>query len=106
MDERRAAQRFPMRIPLRVRCQGDELPGFTRDISTRGVFFLLEDESQPKINEDVEFIITFPPEVTLTTSLRVRCNARIVRALKTWPNQVGIAAEIHHYQFLHAAADA
>jgi len=106
MDERRAAQRFPMRIPLRVRFQSGEAPGFTRDISTRGVFFLVEDETQPKINEDVEFIITFPPEITLTTSLRVRCNARVVRSLKAWPDQVGIAAEIHHYQFLHAATEA
>jgi len=73
----------------------------TRDVSAGGVYFFLE----PDVLEgsSVEFIVTFPPEITLVKSLRVRCTGRIIRVDRSAPERVGIAAEIQRYEFLTSA---
>ncbi len=98
--ERRGATRFEMRLPLTLRVNQTEIPAFTKDVSARGVFFFLE--SQPSVGSQLEFDITFPPEITLSTSLRVRCRGSVVRVAPASPLGVGIAATIHNYEFLNA----
>ncbi len=101
--ERRSAQRLNLRIPLVMKVADGELPAFTRDISARGVSFYLESEPAELRGEEIEFVITFPPEITMSTSLHVRCHARVVRQTRSEIYGVGVAAEINHYEFLSVA---
>lgn len=98
--ERRSATRFQLKLPLTLRLSDREVPAFTSDVSARGVLFytgadLISDSA-------LEFDITFPPEITLSTSLRVRCRGKVVRVIAPSPMGIGIAATIHNYEFLNA----
>ena len=65
--ERRAARRFSMMLPLRVRFSaGDgiaEKPGETRDVSFRGLYFLIE--ANLESGTSIEFVLTLPQQITL-----------------------------------------
>jgi len=99
--DQRGTRRFALRLPVSVRFgeEGGEAVAHTRDVSARGVFFLLD--APLAENSRLEFTLTLPPEVTLTDSIRVRCQGRVVRVDARQPNgKVGIAAVIEHYEFL------
>jgi hypothetical protein len=101
-SDQRGTRRFALRLPVSVRFGeegGGEAVAHTRDVSARGVFFLLD--SPLAEGSRLEFTLTLPPEVTLTDSIRVRCQGRVVRVDPKQPNgKVGIAAVIEHYEFL------
>ncbi len=96
--ERRSATRFQLKLPLTLRSGDRSIQAFTSDVSARGVLFYTDAEWAG--GPQLEFDITFPPEITLSTSLRVRCRGRIVRVLPPSAMGVGIAAAIHNYEFL------
>lgn len=73
----------------------------TRDVSAGGVYFYLDFELAS--GSTVEFVVTFPPEITLVKSLRVRCTGRVIRIDKPVPQGIGVAAEIQRYEFLSTA---
>lgn len=101
-DDRRRMPRFEMQLPLEVdRGNSTPIMAITRDVSAGGVYFFLE----PDIlnSSTVEFIVTFPPEITLVKSLRVRCTGKVIRVDSPTPQGVGVAAEIQRYEFLTTA---
>jgi hypothetical protein len=102
MQERRGIRRFSFQLPTSVRIPESgwkELNARTRDISARGVYIYLEEPVRE--NSKLEFVLTLPPEVTLTDSIRVRCTAQVVRADRDGAGKpVGIAAQITQYVFL------
>ncbi|HXW17358.1 MAG TPA: PilZ domain-containing protein [Candidatus Acidoferrales bacterium] len=103
--ERRSARRFAMSLPLKVRfVVGDgaiEEPGETRDISFRGLYFLIV----PAIEQgsSIEFILTLPQQITLAGDVHIRCYARVVR-VEPRGERRGVAARIERYEFLPAPA--
>jgi hypothetical protein len=99
--EKRVSPRFEMRLPLTLRMEDERIQAFTSDVSNRGVFFYFQGEQQ--FPSALEFDITFPPEITLSTSLRVRCRGNVVRIAAKSSLGVGIAIKIHSYTFLNAS---
>ena len=79
-EERRATQRFQIRLPMIVRW-------------TSG--------------SPVEILLTLPHEITLAGPVKVRCLGRIKRAEVDEPGRIGVVAQIERYEFLrgdeHAA---
>lgn len=69
----------------------------TRDVSARGVYFLLD--SRLAQGDSFEFTLTLPPEVTMTESIEVRCRARVLR-VQNEDGKVGVAAVIERYDFI------
>ena len=80
--ERRAARRFSMMLPLKVRfTAGDDVTekdGETRDVSFRGLYFLIE-PSTPDTGSSIEFVLTLPQQITLAGDVHIRCYARVLR---------------------------
>jgi PilZ domain len=104
-EDRRRMPRFEMQLPLEVdRGGSNTVMAVTRDVSAGGVYFYLE----PDIvnGSTIEFVVTFPPEITLVKSLKVRCTGKIIRMDRSTPQGVGIAAEIQRYEFLTSATNA
>ncbi|HEY1940043.1 MAG TPA: PilZ domain-containing protein [Candidatus Angelobacter sp.] len=98
--EKRTTRRFSLNLPISVKFLDDgnrELAGHTRDVSSRGVFMYLDTEI--KAGDPIEFVMTLPPEITLSNPLRVRCKGRILRVDKSAREQ-GVAAAIDKYDFL------
>ena len=74
--ERRGAQRFEVQLPLAVHFEGRTVPGFTQDLSGRGIFFYAETSAERMLPEGavVELTFTMPSEITLA---------------ETWPCDAG-----------------
>ena len=93
-----------MTLPLTVRTNGPE-GGIeqqvqTRDVSFRGLYFLIDADFEP--GTSIEFILTLPREVTMAGDVHIRCFAQIVR-VEPHNGRRGIAARIDRYEFLPAA---
>lgn len=101
VSERRAARRFSMTLPLAVRSSGvdgvTEQRGRTRDVSFRGLYFLLDAHFEP--GAPIEFVLTLPKEFTLHGDVCIRCTGQVLR-VDPGAGHPGIAARIEHYEFL------
>lgn len=103
--ERRAARRFTMMLPLKVRfTAGDgvmEQAGETRDVSFRGLYFMIE--ASLETGSSIEFVLTLPQQITLAGDVHIRCYARVLR-VEPHNDRRGVAARIERYEFLPASA--
>ena len=98
-QEKRAARRFPLRVPVTVDHDNATQAAQLRDVSARGISFYLE--SAVAQGSHIGFTLTLPPEITLTESIRVRCKGRVVRVEGSNPaGKMAVAAVIDEYEFL------
>ena len=102
--ERRGAQRFEMNLPLAIHFDGRTVPGFTQDLTGRGVFFYAE-TTLPE-GAVVELTFTMPSEITLGENMPVRCRGRVLRASASQDGHSqtgqrnGIAVQLDSYEYL------
>jgi len=121
-NNRRERQRFSKNAPLSVLIGDREIPAYTRDLSNRGVYFYLDLSHSDLVDRDFDFMVKFPPEVTISTYCSILgrgrlvrkenisvtnstyCSilgrGRLVRKENISENLTGIAAEILHYAIL------
>jgi PilZ domain len=101
--ERRASRRFTMTLPLTVRLDGPsgvvEQKGHTRDVSFRGLYFMIDAGFEP--GHQIEFVLTLPKEFTHTGDVHIRCFGQVVRVEEINGHR-GVAARIERYEFLPA----
>ena len=101
--ERRAARRFTMMLPVRLRYPDGagviEKDGETRDVSYRGLFFFTRAEPIP--GSSIEFVLTLPQQITLAGDVRIRCYGRVLR-VESHEGRSGVAARIDRHEFLPA----
>lgn len=102
--ERRAARRFAMNLPVKVRFStGDnvtEKQGETRDVSFRGLYFTME--AGVETGSAIEFVLTLPQQITRAGDVNIRCYARVLR-VEAVDGRRGVAARIERYEFLPAS---
>jgi hypothetical protein len=105
MTERRMARRYDLSLPVNVRLLINREPGshsgHTRDISTRGVYFMMHKELSP--GTELDFTLTLPAEITRGTEVFVRAHGRVVRVDKRRDDDhetVGVAAVIERYDII------
>jgi hypothetical protein len=105
-DERRESQRYKLSVPLTVMVAGREVSAYTRDMSNRGVFFYLAMDDGPLPDRDFEFVAELPPEITLSTCCRIRCQGQAVRTEQISVDMTGVAAKILDYSIVRGPASA
>lgn len=97
--ERRSGQRFQLHLPLMIHVDGKTVPGFTQDVSARGLF--LYTEAALAEGAVVELTFTMPSEITLAESMRVRCRGRVLRSNPPQSGpRTGIVVQLDSYQYL------
>jgi PilZ domain len=101
-QEKRAARRFALRIPVSV-ARGDDSnfneSAEIRDVSARGICLYLD--SPIAQGSPIGFTLTLPPEITLTESIRVQCKGHVVRLEDSMEEgKMAVAAVIEEYEFL------
>src|SRR5258708_10643882 len=84
--ERRIGQRFAFNLPVSLRevATAAEGLGFTQDLSSRGAFLFTDMALSEGAN--IELTLKMPSEITLGESMRVRCQARVLRIVKPIDN--------------------
>ena len=93
-----------MTLPLTVRSNepgAGERKGQTRDVSFRGLYFLIE--ANLESGSSIEFVLTLPQQITLAGDVHIRCYARVLR-VDSHNGRRGVAAQIERYEFLPALA--
>ena len=78
-----------------------EQRGQTRDVSFRGLYFLIDARFDP--GAEIEFVLTLPKEITLAGDVHIRCFGQVLR-VEDHNGRRGIAARIERYEFLPAQA--
>jgi len=95
--DRREGNRFTINAPLFVIDGKQEISGFTRDLSNRGIYFYLDLATHSLPAGDLEFVVELPPEITLYMGCLIRCQGRVLRTDRTSMQLAGVAAEILRY---------
>ena len=107
LSDRREARRFSMNLPVRVlvnNVNGPELKANTRDVSYRGLYFLVEAPFENGSEND--FILTLPAQIISAGDVNIRCHGHVVRVENDDHGKTGIAAKIEKYEFIPARASA
>jgi PilZ domain len=97
-SERRLRQRVPVRVPVKVRHEGSEHQGFTRDLSSSGIF--LYSESEMKAGSKLELVIMLPPGLGFGSGGWTLCEASVIRVEKSDGKGMGIAATLDRIELL------
>jgi PilZ domain len=96
--ERRSRERMPVRVPVKVRHEGCEYAGLTRDLSFSGIF--LYSESGMKAGSKLELVIMLPPGLGLGPGGWTLCEASVVRVEESEGKGMGVAATIDRIELL------
>lgn len=100
--ERRKWPRFAVRVPLVVVTGDHSISGYSRDVSGGGVYFYMNASDGAMIDQDFDFMLKLPPEITFSTWSSIRGSARLVRKDAEPKDSAGIAAEILQYSIVRA----
>lgn len=104
MTERRTARRYDLSLPVIIRIPVERESarnGKTRDISTRGVYFTVEQDLNA--GAELDITLTLPSEVTRGSEVFIRAMGKVVRVEKRPENgstRVGVAAVIERYEII------
>jgi c-di-GMP-binding flagellar brake protein YcgR len=105
MSERRTARRYDLTLPVSIRFNADSVisrqDGRTRDISTRGLYFVITQDLQA--GSELDITLTLPAEITHGTDVLVRAQGKVVRVeprLEDGESRMGIAAVIERYDIM------
>lgn len=105
MTERRAVRRYDLSLPVIIRVpinrETNARNGRTRDISTRGVYFIIDEELSA--GAEVDITLTLPAEITRGTEVFVRAQGKVVRVEKKPQDgieRLGVAAVIERYDII------
>jgi len=81
MKDRRTARRYDLSLPVIVRAADDKeaasLTGKTRDISSRGVYFTVDNNLSAGVELDLTIIL--PAKVTGGTEVFIKATGKVVR---------------------------
>jgi c-di-GMP-binding flagellar brake protein YcgR len=109
MTERRTARRYDLSLPVIIRVpteqQVDSQEGKTRDISTRGLYFVIEQDLSA--GSELDITLTLPAEITHGTEVFVRALGKVVRVERRMEDstvRLGVAAVIERYDIIRGEA--
>jgi c-di-GMP-binding flagellar brake protein YcgR len=105
MTERRTARRYDLTLPISIRFAAESMvsrqEGKTRDISTRGLYFVVPKDMEA--GSDLDIMLTLPAEVTHGGDVFVRAQGKVVRLeprIEDGESRLGVAAIIERYDII------
>ena len=107
MTERRTTRRYDLTLPVSIRFAAETLvtrqDGRTRDISTRGLYFVVTKDLEA--GSDLDITLTLPAEITHGGDVLVRAQGKVVRVerrLEDGESRLGVAAVIERYDIIRS----
>jgi c-di-GMP-binding flagellar brake protein YcgR len=105
MTERRNARRYDLTLPIIVRMPTeraiDTKNGKTRDISTRGLYFVIDQSLEA--GSALDITLTLPGEITHGSDVFIRATGKVVRIerkMEDGTTRMGVAAVIERYDII------
>ena len=105
MTERRTARRYDLTLPISIRFAAEKIigrqDGRTRDISIRGLYFVIDKDVDA--GSELDITLTLPAEITHGTDVYVRAQGKVVRVerrVEEGEPRLGVAAVIERYDII------
>jgi len=109
MTERRTARRYDLSLPIIIRVPAERMldsqQGKTRDISTRGLYFVVDENMES--GSQLDITLTLPAEITHGSEVFVRAVGKVVRVERRMEDgsaRMGVAAMIERYDIIRGEA--
>ncbi|PYT78685.1 MAG: hypothetical protein DMG40_19575 [Acidobacteria bacterium] len=109
VTERRTHRRYDLSLPVLIRVPSDKelesQKGKTRDISTRGLYFVVDEDPQP--GSKLDLVLTLPMEMTRGTEVLVHAFGKVLRVeprIEDGTKRMGVAAVIERYDIVRGEA--
>ncbi len=109
MTERRTTRRYDLSLPVIIRVPTERIlnsqQGKTRDISTRGLYFVVDQNMES--GSQVDITLTLPAEITHGSEVFVRALGKVVRVERRMEDgsaRMGVAAVIERYDIIRGGA--
>jgi len=109
MTERRTARRYDLTLPISIRFAAEKIigrqDGRTRDISTRGLYFVIDKDVDA--GSELDITLTLPAEITHGADVFVRAQGKVVRVerrVEEGEPRLGVAAVIERYDIIRGAS--
>jgi hypothetical protein len=109
MTERRTPRRYDLTLPIIIRIPAERAPdsqqGKTRDISTRGLYFVVDQNMES--GSPLDITLTLPTEITHGSEVFVRAHGKVVRVERRMEDgsaRLGVAAVIERYDIIRGEA--
>lgn len=101
-QERRKTKRYPLSFPAVVAAGEQSLRATSRDVSTGGVYLLVESEENLQPGTELDLTLTLQQEVTSEEEVLVRAHGKTVRVETSNENGTGdtgvaVVFETHHF---------
>ncbi len=105
MTERRTTRRYDLSLPIIIRIPTektlDSQQGKTRDISTRGLYLVIDQNLET--GSELDITLTLPAEITHGTEVFVRALGKVVRVelrVEDDSTRMGVAVVIERYDII------
>lgn len=109
MTERRTTRRYDLSLPIIIRIPTERAletqKGQTRDISTRGLYFIVAQNLEA--GSELDLTLTLPAEITHGMDVFVRALGKVVRVERhsdEGVERMGVAAVIERYDIIRGEA--
>jgi c-di-GMP-binding flagellar brake protein YcgR len=109
VTERRTTRRYDLSLPVIIRVALeraiDTQNGKTRDISPRGLYFVIKQDLEA--GSEIDITMTLPAEITNGTEVFVRARGKVVRVERRMEDDLartGVAAVIERYDIIRGDA--
>jgi len=109
MTERRTARRYDLSLPIIIRVPAERMldsqQGKTRDISTRGLYFVVDQNLES--GSQLDITLTLPAEITHGSEVFVRALGKVMRVERRMEDgsaRMGVAAMIERYDIIRGEA--
>ncbi len=93
MKDRRNARRYKLSLPVTIDGEDSSRAGKTRDISTRSVYFTIDNDLRAGV--DLDLTMALPFEVTGGSEVFIKATGRVIRVDERPGNvdgKIGVAA--------------
>ncbi len=105
ITERRTTRRYDLSLAVLVRVPREKViesqKGKTRDISTHGLYFVMDQD--PQAGAQLDLILTLPTEMTSGAEVLVHALGRVLRVeprIEDGNPRMGVAAVIERYDIV------
>jgi PilZ domain-containing protein len=107
MTERRTTRRYDLSLPVIIRTPAKRAEGLqegkTRDISTRGLYFIFDQDLEA--GSELDLTLRLPAEITHGAEVLVRALGKVLRIEprnEDGTTRMGVAAVIERYDIVRA----
>jgi c-di-GMP-binding flagellar brake protein YcgR len=109
MTERRTTRRYDLSLPVVIRVPAERALssqlGKTRDVSTRGLYFVVDQNMES--GSQLDITLTLPAEITHGSEVLIRALGKVVRVERRMEDgnaRMGVAAVIERYDIFRGKA--